>query len=478
LETGDRAPAERNDRCQWAVVNDEPLEIGLDFGSDTVDNQVAHPDMYYFPEGFGPQPSSPVIGYNSAGHPDTITAAADTPRWKYWLALTPYPYGLGQYENPLLRVSNQRDSGWIRPYAIGDDPTDSSSQVDTLWVREPISTFPVFRDRESRIDPDTVRDEGMVRNLPGDKLFEHNSDPELVFDSAANRLVLIFRSTDDFAIDRLLAHYSFDGIDWNDHDTLLIATSPLRVWQAWDFLSPAVTTESAGGYYLWFVDNISLEGGTQLIRLTLDELGVPFVMAETCTVAIPLIDKQIWHHDIRRHPGDGRYYMLATFNPKNTSTHDTLGQFLYESRDGLDWEFVREVIDNSDSSGWYHMTYRSTLFFEEDYADRFSVWFNGISRDQGGHYVWKIGYADVVAGGRPGDINEDCEINILDITALIWYIYYPGERQETPLKADTNGDCVYNLLDITYLIRYIYMGGPAPLEPCSRVGHGGWSGLF
>ena len=72
----------------------------------------------------------------------------------------------------------------------------------------------------------------------------------------------------------------------------------------------------------------------------------------------------------------------------------------------------------------------------------------------------------------PGDVegNSTVEVNILDVTFLINYLYRGGPESKPPNSADVNGDCAINILDVTYLVNYLYKGGPAPL--CGCVGQG------
>ncbi len=66
----------------------------------------------------------------------------------------------------------------------------------------------------------------------------------------------------------------------------------------------------------------------------------------------------------------------------------------------------------------------------------------------------------------PGDVNGDKEINLLDVTYLISYLYKYGSEPPDLNNADPNGDCIINILDITFLISYLYKGGPEPVEGC------------
>lgn len=69
--------------------------------------------------------------------------------------------------------------------------------------------------------------------------------------------------------------------------------------------------------------------------------------------------------------------------------------------------------------------------------------------------------------GRPfGDVNGNGIVNILDVVALISYLYKSGPAPNDLNYADPDGSCVINILDITYLIASIYKGGPAPVAGC------------
>jgi hypothetical protein len=64
-----------------------------------------------------------------------------------------------------------------------------------------------------------------------------------------------------------------------------------------------------------------------------------------------------------------------------------------------------------------------------------------------------------------GDFTADGFVNILDIVALIRFIY--GSRIDYRIRSyeegDMNGDGSVNLLDIVYLINFVYNEGPSPI---------------
>ncbi len=66
----------------------------------------------------------------------------------------------------------------------------------------------------------------------------------------------------------------------------------------------------------------------------------------------------------------------------------------------------------------------------------------------------------------PGDANDDSNVNILDITGIIAYLYKGGSAPVCLNEADVNNSCSVNILDITYLIAFLYKGGPAPTCGC------------
>ena len=64
-----------------------------------------------------------------------------------------------------------------------------------------------------------------------------------------------------------------------------------------------------------------------------------------------------------------------------------------------------------------------------------------------------------------GDINDDGNINILDVSFLVNYLYRGGPIPDPIERADVNDSGSPNILDIMYLVRYLYKGGPAPNCP-------------
>lgn len=78
-------------------------------------------------------------------------------------------------------------------------------------------------------------------------------------------------------------------------------------------------------------------------------------------------------------------------------------------------------------------------------------------------YAVNDGPVHIVFNFLPGDANGDFEVNLLDVTDIIGWLYTGGEPPRWPRwRANANADKQYNILDITYLIGYLYRDGPRP----------------
>jgi len=67
--------------------------------------------------------------------------------------------------------------------------------------------------------------------------------------------------------------------------------------------------------------------------------------------------------------------------------------------------------------------------------------------------------------GIRGDFNNDGQLNVADLTALVAYLFQNGAPPDCFEEGDVNGDGAINIADLTYLVAYLFQGGPPPL-PC------------
>ena len=54
----------------------------------------------------------------------------------------------------------------------------------------------------------------------------------------------------------------------------------------------------------------------------------------------------------------------------------------------------------------------------------------------------------------------------MDVVFLIDALYKEGEQPDPYYIGDVDGDCDVNILDVVYIINYKYKEGPAPLVGC------------
>ena len=64
-----------------------------------------------------------------------------------------------------------------------------------------------------------------------------------------------------------------------------------------------------------------------------------------------------------------------------------------------------------------------------------------------------------------GDANASGNLNVLDISYIINFLYKNGPAPDPLEKADVDHSGANNILDVSYLVNYLYRGGPAPNCP-------------
>lgn len=87
------------------------------------------------------------------------------------------------------------------------------------------------------------------------------------------------------------------------------------------------------------------------------------------------------------------------------------------------------------------------------------------SNDNSDMYFVKTGKQPTYPEFKCGDANSDCNIDVLDVSYLVDFLYTQGPPPDPIESGDANGDGIINLFDTTYIIAYLYLGGPAPVCP-------------
>lgn len=66
-----------------------------------------------------------------------------------------------------------------------------------------------------------------------------------------------------------------------------------------------------------------------------------------------------------------------------------------------------------------------------------------------------------------GDVTRDGIVDLVDIVALINYVFFATNPPDPLWLGDVNADCIIDLIDIVYLIQFVFYAGSAPQNGCA-----------
>lgn len=289
----------------------------------------------------GPIVTPTYDGSGQAIHPDVIDMVQKTGApwhgWRYWMAMTPYPAGNDNKENPSVLVSNDR----------------------TTWAVPDGLTNP--------IDPE-----------PGAPAY--NSDTDIEWDADNNRMLVYWRHYTGRSgqANNLTFCYSesTDGTTWTPQADMFSVTYPdAAVAQ----LSPAVVRVGPGDWRMWCVGN---SGPSQMF--TAPTGTGPWSEGTNLRfngVTFDTLIDSFWHWGIIEY--DGLYYGLV-------STRRPSFDYIYAmtSPDGINWTVKPDAVLTARPGQWDARLYRPTLVIE---GDDVHVWY---SANNAG-YAWYTGYTQI-----------------------------------------------------------------------------------
>jgi C1A family cysteine protease len=138
------------------------------------------------------------------------------------------------------------------------------------------------------------------------------------------------------------------------------------------------------------------------------------------------------------------------------------------SNDGENWTTIWECHDWLPDSVWNEMDLDISAVADSQ-ATVYLRWMMTVDNATYTFGGWNIDDIQLVAIYNTlgtdilcGDVNNDEDLNLFDITHLITFLYLGGPPPEPLIKADVNSDGNINIFDIAYIISYLYLGGPAP----------------
>jgi hypothetical protein len=268
--------------------------------------------------------------YDTSGqamHPSVVDLGSGN-TWngkRYWMAMTPYPQGNDDYENPSILVSD-----------------DGTTWTEPVGITNPIVPFPGGSG--------------------------YNADAELIL-GQDNKLYCFYMSTDGSTFNKSYVKSSTDGVTWS------AATELFSVALA-AFGSPAVIWDGSQ-YVMWHVD--STTNPNTLYRRTCATPDGTWSAPSACTVTLPTdYAKETWHLDIVL--DNGTYYLFNDLTDNNLNGVNTI-LWLFRSPDGLiftpDAGYLLIPTTRGSGSAWDGARiYRSTAVKT---AAGFDLWYSAVS---------------------------------------------------------------------------------------------------
>lgn len=299
-------------------------------------------DLYFAP--VSPNPATVVTaasaltiptydGSGEAVHPSVYDAGSGS-TWngkRYWMAMTPYPGGNDNYENPSILCS---DDGLTWEVPVG--------------LTNPLA-------------PD-----------PGGT--SHHSDTELLMDG--NTLYCVYRFNTTGVEERLYETHSTDGVTWSE------AVQILQSDTQHSLLSPSIIKDGSV-YKMWVMDAITAPYTIKLY--TAPSIAGPWSGPISCSVyrdGTPYTPaRQLWHLDVVK-VNDNYYAIICDYNQTNSSA------YFATSGNGIQWQLDRDVTHVGGL--WDKAIYRGTLVWN---GTDFDYWYSANNGQS--PVVWGIGKTKV-----------------------------------------------------------------------------------
>jgi hypothetical protein len=289
-------------------------------------------------------------GSGQAVHPDVLWFPQGWRGWEYWMAFTPYPRGKQQYENPSIVVSHDGKS-WVVPQGL--------------------------------INP-------IVRPGLGGA---YNSDPDLSYDVANDRLVMLSRQVSgNFNVISSLT--SANGTAWS---------APKVVFRRRNhgMISPALILPESGRPQVYYVDaggKACPKRSTRILRQDAASLEAlrPSAVERGWGAAIETGLQQpgywIWHVDVTWVSARQEYWALYPAYPKSGCGARDL--FFARSQDGKKWTtYPSPLLRHLDQPWTRAMLYRASAVYDAD-RDVLRVFLSASAPGPD----WRLGYAEFALG--------------------------------------------------------------------------------
>lgn len=270
-----------------------------------------------------------IEGTGQAFHPSVLFIDKPWKGYRYWMAETPYPVGVPPYrdrwECPSIHVSNDGLNWYI--------PEGLTNPIDDLLPSEIVN-------KDFFSDPHLV-----LRN-----------DHLECFYRFSKKLRNGFHTC-------LIRKKSYDGIIWQDRETLLDYSDTLCLQTIGDMVrSPAILWMD-GKYMMWYVDNSDTKG---IKHVCYSESVDCIHWAKRTICTLKGFDISPWHLDLNYFNGE---YFLTVYD-LHTLT-------LWKGKDGQSFIYIKTILSPSRTYGSFYSDglYRSSLIKDsEGYKLYFSAY--------------------------------------------------------------------------------------------------------
>lgn len=248
---------------------------------------------------------------------------------RYWMAITPYPNGDDDYENPSIVVSSDGDS-WSVPSGLTN----------------PIDAMPTGG---------------------------HNADTELVYDGSSTLYCFYIDVVGTTA--RVVVRSSTDGVSWGSETELFSTTTTTSL-----AASPTVIKDGST-WKMWYVDVADAPNTLQYRTSSSPASG--WSVPTECTFDA-ISGRDIWHLSVFKDGSTYRALIVFCDLGQNGNFNDTL--HVASSSDGLDWTVDAEpVLWPSGGTGFDSgMIYRACAVIDGTDVD---VWYSA----QSSAGAWSVG---------------------------------------------------------------------------------------
>jgi hypothetical protein len=277
-------------------------------------------------------------GSGQAVHPAIAEFPAAWHGYRYWMAVSPYPFSDKTVENPSI-VASEDGQHWVVPPGL----TNPVASPDISFL----------------------------------------ADPDLVYDSATDQLSVYFIQQNVSGNTQLLRSVSSDGVAWSAPQIVLVQPD-------YRIVSPSVV-KVGGAYWMWYVNAHAVGSCATSTQVEYRTSADGVAWSAPARVALdPAPGYRIWHIEVLHVLSRNEFWMLQSVIPEGTHCADRTELMFAVSHDGITWKTFPKVA-LAPGTGWdsSHI-YRSTLLYDA-HRDLLRVWYSGRNGDT---RVWGIGYAE------------------------------------------------------------------------------------